>query len=154
MAADDCRVARELSLWKAKVIAAWNGVGLTLAGKAPTQIEFSQRLVLEVDVTLNGLAPADLRVECLVRRVLGSQVVVPVQGYAENRRPQPGLNYLEGRAVLFETFVPGSVDAQGVCRYRLEIQPPWAGGLEYEIRAVPQNPHLSHVYELGLMRRL
>jgi hypothetical protein len=77
-----------------------------------------------------------------------------VQGYAENRRPKHGVNYLEGRAVLVERFVPGAVDAAGVCRYRLELQPPWAGRLEYEVRAVPEHPHLSHPYELGMMRRL
>jgi hypothetical protein len=89
-----------------------------------------------------------------VRRVLGSELVVPVQGYAENRRPKHGLSYLEGRAVLLAPFTPGDVDQSGTCRYRLELQPPWAGTLEYEVRAVPDHPHLSHPYELGLMRRL
>jgi hypothetical protein len=86
--------------------------------------------------------------------VLGSELVVPVQGYAENRRPNHGLSYLEGRAVLLAPFTPGDVDQSGTCRYRLELQPPWAGTLEYEVRAVPHHPHLSHPYELGLMRRL
>ena len=56
--------------------------------------------------------------------------------------------------MLIEPFTPGDVDAAGVCRYRLELQPPWAGTLEYEVRAVPAHPHLSHPYELGLMRKL
>jgi hypothetical protein len=56
--------------------------------------------------------------------------------------------------VLVEPFVPGEDVGGGLCRYRLEVQPPWAGKLEYEIRAVPAHPHLSHPYELGLMRRL
>ena len=54
---------------------------------------------------------------------------MPVQGYAENRRPKHGVGYLEGRAVLLEPFTPGAVDGAGDCRYRLELQPPWAGTL-------------------------
>jgi starch phosphorylase len=152
--ADDFRVARDLGDWKGRIRSAWSGVGLTLAGPAPNEIAFGQQATLTVDVALNGLAPADVRVECVVRRMLGSELLVPVQGYAENRRPHDGVHYLDAQAVLLEAFVPGQVDDAGVCRYRLELEPPWAGRLQYEIRAVPQHPHLSHPYELGLMRKL
>ena len=134
--------------------AAWPGVTLKLLGNPATEVSFDGRVTLEVEVALNGLAPRDVRVECQVRRVLGSELAVPVQGYAENRRPKHGVSYLEGRAVLLESFTPGTVDDAGTCRYRLELQPPWAGTLEYEVRAAPYHPHLSHPYELGLMRRL
>jgi starch phosphorylase len=154
MAADNFAVARELGAWKEKVRAAWPGVVLKLLSNAATEISFTERVTLEVDVTLNGLTPRDVRVECQVRRVLGSELVVPVQGYADNRKPANGVSYLEGRAVLVKRFEPGPVDEAGVCRYRLEFQPPWAGTLEYEVRAVPDHPHLSHPYELGLLRRL
>jgi starch phosphorylase len=154
LAADDFKAARELGTWKEKVRAAWPGVTLKLLASAATEISFADRVSIEVEVTLNGLAPSDVRVECQVRRVLGSELVVPVQGYAENRRPKHGLSYLEGRAVLLAPFTPGDVDAAGTCRYRLELEPPWAGTLEYEVRAVPDHPRLSHPYELGLMRRL
>jgi starch phosphorylase len=141
-------------VWKEKVRAAWPGVALKVLGSAKTEISFAERVALEVEVALNGLAPRDVRVECQVRRVLGSELVVPLQGYVENRRPEHGVSYLEGRAVLLASFTPGEVDAAGNCRYRLELQPPWAGTLEYEVRGVPHHPHLSHPYELGLMRRL
>ncbi|HEY3517276.1 MAG TPA: alpha-glucan family phosphorylase [Gammaproteobacteria bacterium] len=154
LAADGFAAARELGAWKEKVKAAWPGVTLKQVGSAKTEISFAERVTLEVDVALNGLAPRDVRVECQVRRVLGSELVVPVQGYAENRRPQHGVSYLEGRAVLLAPFTPGDVDGAGNCRYRLELEPPWAGTLEYEVRGVPDHPHLSHPYELGLMRRL
>jgi starch phosphorylase len=154
MAADGFQVARELGQWKEKVRAAWPGVALKLASTPATDISFAERVSLEVDVTLNGLAPSDVCVECQVRRVLGSDLVVPVQGYAENRRPTDSVSYREGRAVLTKRFEPGAVDEAGLCRYRVQFQPPWAGTLEYEVRAVPSHPHLSHPYELGLMRRL
>jgi starch phosphorylase len=154
MAADDFRAARDLGAWKAKVRSAWSGVSLQLQGTIPAEIAFGEHVTLEVDVALNGLAPSDVRVECQVRRVLGSELVMPLQGYAENRRPRHGVNYLEGNPVLLEPFEAGAVDAAGVCRYRLRFQPPWAGKLQYEVRAVPEHPHQSHPYELGLMRRL
>ena len=154
MAAEEFQAARELGAWKEKVRAAWPGVAVKLLGNPGTEISFAERVTLEVDVTLNGLAPRDVRVECQARRVLGSDLDAPVRGYAENRKPTNGVGYLEGRAVLVELFKPGAVDEAGSCRYRLEFQPPWAGTLEYEVRAVPDHPHLSHPYELGLMRRL
>jgi starch phosphorylase len=154
MAAENFAAARELGQWKEKVRAAWPGVSLKLLGTSATEISFTERVSLEVEVVLNGLAARDVRVECQMRRVLGSELTVPVQGYAENRRRKHGVGYLDGRAVLLEPFTPGGIDAAGVCRYRLEFQPPWAGTLQYEVRAVPDHPQLSHPYELGLMRRL
>jgi len=154
LAAENFKAARELGGWKEKVRAAWPGVALKLLGSAATEISFADRVALEVEVALNGLEPRDVRVECQVRRVLGSELVVPVQGYAENRRPKHGVGHLDGQAALLAPFTPGDVDAAGNCRYRLELQPPWAGTLQYEVRCVPDHPQLSHPYELGLMRRL
>jgi starch phosphorylase len=154
LAADDFAGARELGAWKEKVRAAWPAVSLRQHGNPVTEISVAERMTLEVDVHLNGLAPRDVRVECQVRRVLGSELVVPVQGYAENRRPEHGVSYPEGSAAMLAPFTPGEVDASGNCRYRLDLQPPWAGTLQYEVRAVPAHKHLSHPYELGLMRKL
>jgi starch phosphorylase len=154
LAADDFKAARELGQWKEKVRAAWPGVSLRLLNGPATEISYTERVTLEVEVALNGLAPRDVRVECQARRVLGSELVVPVKGYAENRRPKHGTPYLAGPAAMLVPFTPGDVDQNGACRYRLELQPPWAGTLQYEVRAVPEHPHLSHPYELGLMRRL
>jgi glycogen phosphorylase len=49
---------------------------------------------------------------------------------------------------------PPAPGPAGRCRYRLALKPPWTGMLSYEIRAVPRHPHLSHPYEVGLMRWL
>jgi starch phosphorylase len=154
VAADGFRVARELGEWKARVRQAWSGVTLKLLSAPVSEIPFSERVTMEVEVGLNGLAPSDVRVECQVKRVLGSDLVVPLQGYADNRRPHHGVNYLDGSAVLLEPFAKGTVDDSGACRYQLEFQPPWAGTLQVEIRAVPEHAHLSHPYELGLMHKL
>ena len=154
VANDDFRVARDVAAWKEKVMAAWPGVELKLVQAANKEITFNQPVELEVEVALNGLEPADVRVECLVHRELGSELTVPVVGYAESRRPQSGTTYIDGEPVLLEVFEPLSEASAPACRYGLRFSPPWAGALLYEIRAVPQHPHLGHIYELGLMRTL
>ena len=154
LAADDFKIARELAAWKAKVRAAWPGVELRRSGNARTEAQFRETVSLEVDVALNGLAPDDVRVEGVVRRALASELEVPVPGYAENRRPHAGVNFIDGERVLLERFTPVAPGEGPTCRYRLDFKPPWAGSLLYEIRALPQHPHLTHPYELGLMRRL
>jgi starch phosphorylase len=154
VAADSFRVARGLADWKTKVRTAWPGVKLELTQSAARDVTFHDKVALEVDVTLNGLAPQDVRVECILHRSLGSELAVPVQGFADNRRFEPGVSYVDGEPVLLDQFEPLSSEPAAVCRYRLEFQPPWAGSLLYEIRAVPQHPHLTQAYELGLMRKL
>jgi starch phosphorylase len=154
IAADGHRVARQLAEWKAKVRAQWPGVALKQVRPAARAVTVNDTVSLEVEVTLNGLTPEDVRVECVVHRVLGSELAVPLKRYAESRRPQLGVSYVEGETVLRAVLEPVTRDAASVCSYRLEFQPPWAGSLAYEIRAVPQHPHLTHAYELGLMRKL
>jgi starch phosphorylase len=154
VAADDFRIGRDLAAWKAKVRAAWPGVEIKAVGSASPETQFGDTVNLEVEVVLNGLDPDDVRVECIMHRALGSEVAVPVPAFAENRRPQPGVTFIDGEGVLLEVFKPVPSDGTPACRYRLELQPPWAGSLLYEIRALPQHAHLTHPYELGLMRKL
>jgi starch phosphorylase len=154
VAADDFRAARELAAWKTKVRARWPGVKLHVTRTAAADVLFRDKVTLEVEVALNGLAPQDVRVECVLHRALGSELAVPVQGYAENRRVHLGVGYVEGETVLLQKFEPLAPQGEDTCSYRLEFQPPWAGSLLYEIRAVPQHPHLTQAYELGLMRKL
>ena len=99
MAAGEFAIARELAAWKAKVRAAWPGVELKRSGAAPTQARFGDTVRLEVDVVLNGLAPSDVRVECVVRRALGSELDVPVPAMPTTRRAQHGVNYVDDEGV-------------------------------------------------------
>jgi glycogen phosphorylase len=148
------RVARDLAEWKAQVRAAWGGVTLQAVQTPAREVTVNDVVTMEVEVGLNGLKPADVRVECVVHRVLGSEIAVQLERYAESHRPQRGVSYIEGETVLLEIFEPVAGTPGPMSRYRLEFQPPWAGALLYEIRAVPQHPNLSHAYELGLMRKL
>jgi len=154
MAADGFKMARELAEWKGKIKHAWAGVQLRAVTEAASEIGFHDSVPLEVDVTLNGLAPSDVRVECVVHRAMCSELTLPIRRYAENGHALAGVTYIDGETVLMAAFTAGVPNAEGVCRYRLELKPPWAGTLHYEIRAVPQHAHMTHPYELGLMRRL
>ena len=154
VAATEFRAAHDLAEWKTKVKAAWSGVTLTSTTSPPSEIEFNEAIDLEVAITLNGLEPKDVRVECVVHRSMCSQLTVPVRGYAENGHALEGVTYIDGETVLIAILEPTPGIAAGTCRYALEFRPPWAGTLSYEIRAVPQHQDLSHPYEPGLMRTL
>jgi starch phosphorylase len=153
--ANEYASARELAEWKSRVRAAWSGVSLRLVRPPSVRLEFDTSLALEVSVQVNGLAPRDVRVECVVHRDVCSELTVPVKQYAQHGRAQDGVRYIGNDAVFVAPFRPaGEVAANGECRYDLELNPPWCGALRYEVRALPQHPCLTHPYETGLMRWL
>ncbi len=147
------RGALELADWKARVHARWPGLRLHAVGEAPTIAAFGEPIRLEVDVALNGLDPQDVCVECVLHRELCSEVTMPVQAYSDNRRPQGWRTHIGDETAAIWAFEPHE-GRDDLYRYRLEFQPPWAGKLSFEIRAVPRHPSLTHPYELGLMRWL
>jgi len=154
LAASDFGIARELAAWKARVAAAWPGVTAKTVMITPREVTVDGEVEMLVEVGLNGLEPKDVRVECVARRVLGSEVAVHVPSYAENRRPLEGVSYIDGEPVLLSAFTPEGPAEAGAYRYRLVFRPPWTGRLAYELRVVPQHAHLTHPYELGLMLRI
>ena len=103
----DFAIARDLAAWKAKVRAAWSGVELKRSGAAPTQAQFRDTVRLEVEVALNGLAPSDVRVECVLRRALASELEMPSPSFASDSRPRPGLNFIDDEGVLLERVHAG-----------------------------------------------
>jgi starch phosphorylase len=153
--ADAHRIARDLAEWKSRVRGAWPGVHFASADAGPRVVGYGDNVRIDVDLDLNGLRPSDVRVECVLHRRLCSELTVPVEGYADNRRPHNGLLYIGDETAAIWKFEPQAEHGEGGrCRYRLDFKPPWSGGMQYEIRAVPQHPALSHPHELGLMRWL
>ncbi len=155
MSKDDHAAARELAEWKKKVAAAWPGVSLKMANPGSGTVRSDEALDLEVDAELGGLRPEDVRVECVLHRVVCSGLAVPVKRFAADARTADGIRHLDESTVavvpLAHDHEPG---ADGSCRYRLRYHSPWCGSLSYQIRAVPQHRHLSHAYETGLMHWL
>lgn len=145
--------ARNLSEWKRRVRVAWPGVALQLAGVAPSRVDFGEVVTLEADVSLNGLPPGDVRVECLVFRELCSEVTVPVRRFADGGVCGSGLRQIDGEPVFVQPFVPVEGEAGATSRrYRVSLASPWCGALRYQVRAIPTHPDLAHPHELGLMR--
>jgi starch phosphorylase len=153
LAGDGYAAARSLAAWKLKVRAAWPGVALRLTSTAGNRIEFNSSVMLEVDVTLNGLLPGDIRLECVVSREICSDLTVPVRQFADRAMAEPGLRQVGSDHIFVQVFdAAGPAETGSAHRYRVELRPPWCGALHYQVRAVPWHPQLSHPYELGLMR--
>ncbi|MEO7386327.1 MAG: alpha-glucan family phosphorylase, partial [Gammaproteobacteria bacterium] len=121
-------VARDLAQWKRQVRAAWPGVALRLVGTPGNRIDFNGSVTLEVDVTLNGLQPGDIRLECVVSRELCSDLTVPVRQYAERGGGESGLRLVGNGHVFEQDFTAaGPAGSDGAHRYRVELRPPWCG---------------------------
>jgi starch phosphorylase len=128
--ASDGAGARALAAWKQHVLAAWDGVTIERADDPPSTLDQGAALELEVCVKLNGLAPEDVRVECVV---------------AECEDDAPAT----WRTFEFEPLVR---DGSGAWRARVAFVPPHAGLQSYRIRIYPYHALLAHRFELGRMR--
>ena len=147
LAADGFTGARTLADWKQRVRAAWPRVSLKLLSDSARDLPRGERLRLSVAVALNGLAPADVRVEFLARRLLprADRMSPALSSYAQPERD--GL----WRAVL---EAADEADDAGETVFALDAEPPECGQFATEIRIYPSHELLTHPYELGLMKWL
>ena len=123
--AADFSPARTLATWKAKVRTAWDGVNARRIDTPPQRILYGESIPVEVAVTLNGLAPGDLRVELLLSR---------------EPRDQEHSHDLQ----------PAGMLDSGEHKYALDLKPGLAGKLDYRIRIYPRHELLTQPFELGL----
>jgi starch phosphorylase len=146
LAAQGFAGARTLAEWKQRVRAAWPKVSLKLVNDAARDLPRGERLRLSVAVALNGLTPADVRVEFLARRVLpqADRTPPPLSSY--------GLPAPEGlwRAALTAADESGG----GETVFALDVEPEECGQFATEIRIYPWHELLTHPFELGLMKWL
>ncbi|MGC1728147.1 MAG: hypothetical protein WA747_02065, partial [Steroidobacteraceae bacterium] len=96
---------------------------------------------------LNGLAPADVRVEFVARRLLPGVDRAPPALNSYGRSDPPG----DWRATLATTDEP---DRDGAVVFALDVEPGACGQFGTEVRIYPWHELLSHPYELGLMKWL
>ena len=138
--------ARTLAEWKQRVRAAWPKVSLKLVNDAARELPRGERLRLSVAVALNGLAPVDVRVEFLARRLLPQA----------NRTPPPLSSYgLPARDGEWRSaFSAADESANGETVFALDVDPQECGQFATEVRIYPYHELLSHPYELGLMKWL
>ena len=147
LAANAFTGARTLAEWKQRVVQVWPGVTLRVLSNAARDVPRGERLRLRVAAGLHGLAPADVRVEYVARRLLPEADLSPPPLSSYQRPPRAGLWH----AVLSAT---DEHEADGSQVFALDVEPPECGQFHTEIRIYPWHELLSHPYELGLMKWL
>jgi glycogen phosphorylase len=147
LAADGFTGARTLADWKQRVRAAWPKVSLKLLSDTARDLPRGERLRLRIAAGLNGLAPADVRVEFVALRLLPETDLSPppLSSYAQTARD--GL----WEAALTAT---DEHDGDGAVIFAVDVEPPECGQFRTEVRIYPWHELLSHPYELGLMKWL
>jgi glycogen phosphorylase len=125
-AEDGYRDARAVAAWKTRVRAAWPGVQARRLDAPRPRIQYGESVPVEIMVKLNGLTPADLRVELLLEREPREQIVHS------------------------HDLVPAGNADGGEQKYALELRPGLSGKLDYRIRIYPRHELLTHPFELGL----
>jgi starch phosphorylase len=130
MMGNDYARARDVSAWRRQIDRHWPDVKLRRLDAVPPQIPAGQLLPVRVAATLNGLAPDDVLIECLVG----------VEG-------ESGEFVLRDRQV----FTPGERSESGETLFTLDLLPRLPGLLTYKIRMFPFHPALAHRFEAGYM---
>lgn len=147
LAANAFAGARTLADWKTRVRQAWPKVSLRLLTDAPRDLPRGERLRLRVAAGLNGLSPADVRVEFVAWRLLPEAALTPPPLSSYNQPPREG--------VWQARFSPTEEqDTDGAMVFALDVDPKECGQFRTEVRIYPWHELLSHPYELGLMKWL
>lgn len=127
---DDGELARELATWKAKIREAWHGVSIQVSGCVEERCNWDDEVELAVEMELNGLAPEDVRVECVV--------TVECTG----SHPETGP----------DSFILQPAEEQnGKTLFTTRMKPPYPGLQTLRLRAYPYHDALTHPLEMGSM---
>jgi glycogen phosphorylase len=127
--ANSAELARHLADWKRRVRQAWPGVVVQLMLQPPAHLYHDDKILLHVRAELNGLQPADVKLECLLGRDRDD-------GEFE---------------VLQRAEIPATGEEGNYTRFEIELAPEIAGLQYYKLRMYPFNEALSHPFELGCM---
>ena len=134
ISADDAAPARELAEWKDKIAHQWPGVRLRRLADVPDDVRVEIRsgdsIPLRIAAQLNGLAPQDVRVECLI----GIETETSTFDIAEH--------------LLLK---PSGTNNDGETLFELDLNPNLPGLQYYKLRMFPYHEMLSHPFETGWM---
>jgi starch phosphorylase len=139
--------ARQLAEWKLRVRQLWPKVGLRPLEDQPTELPRGETLRMRIAASLNGLAPSDVCVEFIAKRLLPEANLAPEALSSYRPVQRNGL----WRAELTPT---GEIGADGALVYALDAHPSGSGRFSTEVRIYPRHELLSHPFELGLMKWL
>jgi starch phosphorylase len=135
LGADGAAGASELAQWRAKVMHAWPNVRARLADTPRQVVGSGEAMLVCVNVALNGLAPEDVQVEC----VIGGQDALG--------------DFMPLSSVLLEH---NGQTANDEAQYQGDLCSPrpcftFEGLQHYQIRVYPWHRLLNHRFECGLM---
>ena len=130
MQQDNASPACDLSRWKQKIHDNWHNIKMTRIDDGISHISSGEALTIRVSAYLNGLAPEDVAVECVIGQCNDQRGVLSVRDYHR-----------------FEYV--GSEDSNHI--YELKLEPSYAGMNHYQIRMFPFHQYLSHALETGHM---
>jgi glycogen phosphorylase len=147
LSADAFTGARTLADWKQRVRAAWPRVGLRLITDTARDLPRAERLRLRVAAALNGLEPADVRVEFRARRLLPEADPSPPPLCSYDAPPRAGFWQAAFKAT-------DEQEGDGAVVFALDVEPPDCGQFRTEVHIYPWHELLSHPHELGLMKWL
>jgi starch phosphorylase len=133
--------------WKQHVRERWSAVRLRRLTDLPRELPRAGTLGVRIAAALNGLDPADVRIEFIAQRVL-----------PRARLESPLLSSYRAvecddswHALLRAT---GETEQDGSHVYVLNAAPQDSGQYAYEIRIYPWHELLTQPFELGLLKRL
>ena len=127
--------AHELARWKRKIRESWSNVRARLARPVASSVQAGEAVSMEVAISLNGLDPGDVIVEC----VLGSESATG-EFIAQKRIPFSLVEQNPEGETLYQCDL---FDSDESCS---------AGGLQhFKIRVFPSHELLCHPFECGRM---
>jgi len=147
LSSQDFAGARTLAEFKQRVRAAWPKVSLRMMLDTPPDLPRGERLRVRVSAALNGLAPSDVRVEFVARRVLPEADLEPPPLCSFGLEAHEGL----WSAVLQPT---GEIGPYNESVFALDTELVECGQFATEVRIYPFHELLTHPYEIGLMKWL
>ena len=121
--------ARDVAAWKSRVRAAWSGVHARRLDAPASSLAFGESIAMRIATHLNGLAPADVRVELVV-----APSTIDAGGPAAHL-----------------PFALQSTAADADAEWVLAFTPDRCGPVDYRIRIYPTRPELVHPLETGLL---
>jgi starch phosphorylase len=134
LAADNGKLARELSAWKVNMCKHWPAVQIGWGTDEPPhhhQTTYGEEVKVSARVRLGEIAISDVLVEAYI---------VEISPNGETRKP--------ARVAL---KAKGKASDDGWVNYAGSFMPPDAGRYTLTIRATPYQPELVHRHELGLI---
>ena len=130
---DNFKLAKDIDVWKTKVLEAWNGIEvkrLAVPDSTKRPLRLGDDFIAEVEISMNGLRPDDLNVDILF-----------VQKEMDEVK----------KLVFLEKMILKGAD-NGTARYSCRIPIERVGVYDYAFRLYPKNKWLANKQDFNLVK--